>query len=52
MLLYRCGAIQDIRRDFEATFPLCREVTDDYRGRRVVRIRVWQSILRLFAPLL
>ena len=52
VLLYRCGAIQDIRRDFEATFPLCREVTDDYRGRRVVRIRVWQSMLRLFAPLL
>ena len=52
VLLHRCGAIKDIRRDFEATFPLCREVTGDYGGRRVVRMRVWQSLLRLFAPLL
>ena len=52
VLLHRVSAILDIRRDFEKTFPLCQELTADYCGRRPVRIRVVQSLLRLFAPLL
>ena len=52
VFLHDCSAIQDIRRDFEATFPLCREVTKEYGGRRVIRLRVFQNLLRLFAPLL
>lgn len=52
VLMYGCSAIADVRRDFEATFPLCREMTEKYRGKRAVRMRVGQSLLRLFAPLL
>ena len=52
VLLYRCGCIAQIRRDFEETFPLCREVTQSYCGKRPVRVRIVQSLLRLFAPLL
>lgn len=52
VLMHGCGAAEEIRRDFRATFPLCREMTEQYRGKRVVRMRVGQSLLRLFAPLL
>ena len=52
VLLHGCGAIADIRGDFEKTFPLCREMTGKYSGKRVVSMRVGQSLLRLFAPLL
>jgi len=52
VLLHGCSATADIRRDFEATFPICREMTDLYKGKRAVRMRVGQSLLRLFAPLL
>ena len=52
VLLHGCAAIADIRRDFEATLPLCREMTPLYRGHRAVRMRMHQSLLRLFAPLL
>jgi len=52
VLLHGCSAISDVRRDFETTFPLCREMTEKYKGKRAVRMRVGQSLLRLFAPLL
>ena len=52
VLLHGCAAIADIRRDFDATLPQCREMTQLYQGKRVVRMRVFQSLLRLFAPLL
>ena len=52
VLLWRCGCIREIRRDFEETFPLCREVTQAYCGRRPAPVRIVQSLLRLFAPLL
>lgn len=52
VLLHNCSAIQNIRQDFESTFPLCREMTEQYTGKRAIHIRVVQSLLRLFAPLL
>ena len=52
VLMHGCSAIEDVRRDFEATFPLCREMTGYYKGKRAVRMRMGQSLLRLFAPLL
>ena len=52
VLMYRCSAVRDVRSDFEATFPKCREMTDRYgRGRRM-HTRIVQSLLRLLAPLL
>ena len=52
VLLYGCSATKDIYRDFQATFPLCREMTQQYGGKRMMHMRVSQSLLRLFAPLL
>lgn len=49
VLLHRCPALAELRADFEGTFPQCREVT--HRG--VSRsMRILQSLLRLFAPIL
>ena len=50
--LYGCDAIQDIKKDFTETFPVCREIGLDYCRKRSVFIRCFQCILRLFAPLL
>ena len=52
VLLHGCACAKDIRDDFQATFPLCREMTEKYRSKRMVRMRIGQAILRLFAPLL
>ncbi len=52
VLLHGCSAIADIRRDFEFLFPLCREMTDSGKGKRIIPLRIGQNLLRLFAPLL
>lgn len=49
VFLSRCGAVEDIRADFLNTFDQCREVTEDYQGKKLT---LWQTLLRLFAPLL
>ena len=49
VFLSRCGAVEDIRADFLNTFAQCREVTEDYQGKKLT---LWQTLLRLFAPLL
>ena len=49
--LYDCDCIAEIRKDFEATFPQCREVTEQYSTGRSTSLRIWQCILRFFAPL-
>lgn len=52
VLLYGGPAVKEIQRDFERTFPQCREVTDRYRSGRGAFLRIWQCLLRLFAPLM
>ena len=52
VLLWECPAVEQIARDFEETFPQCREVTEHYRTGRAAMLRIWQCILRLFSPLL
>lgn len=52
VLLQRCRAVGDMRRDFENTFPVCREVTEKYQAKRSFGARVGSSVLRLIAPLL
>ncbi len=52
VLLSNCDAIQAIARDFEALFPQCREVTQSYLSGRGAMLRIWQCLLRLFAPLM
>ncbi len=52
VLLYGCDAVLDIADDFEKLFPQCREMTEKYASGRGAMLRVWQCILRLFAPLM
>ena len=50
VILHGCDAVGDVEKDFRAVFPQCREVTAyDMPGPLV---RAWQSILRLFAPMM
>ncbi len=47
-----CRAVQDMKKAFDDLFPVCREVTEQYRSGRSAAVRTWQCILRLFAPLM
>ena len=49
VLLSGCDAVEQITGDFRACFTQCREVTESYRS---TPLRIWQCILRLFAPLM
>ena len=49
VVLYGGEAVAQMEADFREMFPQCREVTAS--GRNTV-LRIWQCILRLFAPLL
>ena len=52
VLLHGCGAIDAIGEDFAQIFEVSREVTEQYKGKRSMGLRIIQCILRLFAPLL
>lgn len=52
VLLYRCRAIMNMKKDYDDTLKLCTEVTEEYKQPRPAKIRLYQNILRLFAPLL
>jgi cardiolipin synthase len=49
VVLYGGQAVEQMADDFREMFPQCREMTESFRS---VSLRVWQCILRLFAPLL
>ena len=49
VVLYRCDAVKQMEQDFKDMFPICREMSEQYRS---APLRIWQCILRLFAPLL
>ena len=49
VILYRCAAVKQMAADFQEMFPVCREMTEAYRS---ATLRIWQCILRLFAPLM
>ena len=52
VLLYHCQAVEDMAQDFREMFPQCRDVTQQYSTGRSAILRLWQCILRLFAPML
>ena len=52
VLLYDCPAVKDMETDFLDTFAQCREVTEKYRTGGPAMLRLWQCILRLFAPMM
>lgn len=52
VMLYGGQAVGQVQADFEAMFPQCREVTEQYRTGHSAALRLWQCVLRLFAPLM
>ena len=52
VLLYGSEAVVSIAEDFEQIFRQCREVTETYGKGHGYVMRIWQYILRLFAPLM
>ncbi len=51
-VLYGQKAVREMKADFDALFPQCREVTEQYRTGRNTVLRIRQCLLRLIAPLL
>ena len=49
--LYGCSAIQDIRKDFEDTFPKCHQVALSEAQNGFFK-EMWLAVLRLFAPMM
>ena len=49
IVLYGGEAVAQMTQDFKEMFPQCREMTEEYRS---MTLRIWQCILRLFAPML
>ena len=52
VILHGCKAVGDVEADFREVFSQCREVTERYAAGRGAALRVWQCILRLFAPMM
>lgn len=52
VFFYNCKAVKDMKKDFDELFPVCREVTEQYKSGRSAAVRMGQCILRLFAPLM
>ena len=42
VFLYDCEAIKDIKADFDGLFPICQEVTEEYRSGRSAVLRIWR----------
>ena len=51
-LMIDCGAVTDIKADFDNSLRQSTEVTEKYRTGRSAMLRFGQLVLRLFAPLL
>jgi cardiolipin synthase len=52
VMLYGGPAVKQMEQDFMETFQVSREVTEQYRDKRAGILRLWQCVLRLFAPMM
>ena len=52
VLLFGCPATQEMKKDFLALFPVCREMTDRALPPPRLRTRLYETALQLIAPLL
>lgn len=50
--LYKCEAVAEIKEDVEYTLEDCREITLDFCRNQNAAVRIFQGILRLFAPMM
>lgn len=51
VLMYDCSAVNDIKRDFDNLLPQCTEVTAEYAKHVPFMVRVWETVLRILAPI-
>lgn len=51
VFMYGCKVVKEIDEDIRNALTQSRDVTDEYAHRKV-GLRIWQSLLRLFAPLM
>jgi len=47
-----CPAVDEVAADFNDTFRVCQEIRCGDIKRRNIFVRVWLSLIRLFAPLM
>ncbi len=52
VFMYDCSCIANIKKDFEQTFKISCEVTEEYKKNRPIPIRIVQCMLRLLAPIM
>ena len=52
VLFSECPAVKQVEADFLDLFEQCEEVTEKYRKGRKGILKLWQCILRLFAPMM
>ena len=50
--MFDTDCVGDIVRDFEETFPKCREITHREAKSVPLHVRIWRGILQLLAPLM
>lgn len=50
--MYQADCLPAIRDDFEATLAVCEEVTLEFCRKTSRLTRLWQAVLRIFAPLM
>lgn len=52
VLMYHCQAVKDMRKDYEETLAVSKEVTEEYKRKHPLKVRIKRGLLRVFAPLL
>jgi len=52
IFLYKTKSIEEIKEDFQKTFPICQEITLDECKKVSFPKRILQTFLKLFAPLM
>lgn len=52
VLMYNCQAVKDMKKDFEETMKVSKEVTEEYQQKQPLKVRMKRGMLRVFAPLL
>jgi len=52
VIMYNCKAVEDLKKDFDETFPKCREVSEFYKNKNTSFHRIYFGFIRLFATLM
>lgn len=52
VLMYHCQAVHDMKKDFGEILAASKEVTEEYKQKQPLKVRIKRGLLRIFAPLL